>query len=385
MRVAIISNTMPPEGRGGAEAYVAQLAAALAEANDVIVLTGASSPSETTAYEVAQLPRLPKLAHEASFSDKTIWHARDQWRPATFFSALKILRRFQPNVVHTNECQGLSASVFTAVGRLKIPHVHMAHDLNLLCTRVSMTRDGQFCGGRCGMCRIQRVVRGGAVERNTDRLVSVSRYIERHHVAAGVISPERSRVVRLGVRAERRTQPNPRRETFTVGFIGSVSRFKGILTLLKAFSLAARPDWRLLVAGEGECETDVARAAAIDGRVSYLGRVGAQRKTAFFDAIDVLAVPSEWEEPACLSAIEGAAHGIPLVVSDRGGLREVPEACLFPSGDANALASQLQALHQDVGRSTAISMRLLERHAEFAWDRHFSEMHAVLREVADGP
>ncbi|MEJ7793679.1 MAG: glycosyltransferase [Gaiellaceae bacterium] len=382
MRVALISNTLPPEGKGGAEAYVADLGTALARTNDVLVLTGATR-NATAPFSVARLPGLPPLPSEATLSQKTIWHARDQWRPATYFAALHILRRFQPDVVHTNECQGLSAAVFTALERLRIPHVHMAHDLNLLCVRVSMTRDGQFCGGRCRMCQIQRAIRGGAVRRHTNRLVSVSRYIEQRHLAAGVISPERSTIVRLGVHVERRAQTIRKEGLFTIGFIGSVSRFKGILTLLEAFESIPDTDWRLIVAGSGECEVEVADAVVRDGRISYLGYVSDARKNVFYDGIDVLAVPSEWEEPAALVAIEASARAIPLVVSDRGGLNELPEACLFRSGDAIALASQLNALQKDSERRQAISTRLLERHEEFTWERHFREMFSVLQEVSD--
>src|SRR5687767_225413 len=100
MRIALISNTLPPEGRGGAEAYVSYLAASLARKHDVVVLTGATSGAIEGA-SIGRLPALLRLAPDASLEHKLVWHSRDQWRPTVFRSATRLLRNFRPDVVHT--------------------------------------------------------------------------------------------------------------------------------------------------------------------------------------------------------------------------------------------------------------------------------------------
>ena len=69
-----------------------------------------------------------------------------------------------------------------------------------------------------------------------------------------------------------------------LGFIGSLGRHKGILTLLDAFA-DADDSWRLVIAGHGACRRQVEAAAAADPRIEYLGHVENSRKDAFFDKL----------------------------------------------------------------------------------------------------
>ena len=383
MRIALISNTLPPEGRGGAEGYVSHLAAALAHAHDVLVLTGATSGA-VEGGSVSRLPALPRLAPEASLERKLAWHARDQWRPAVFRSAVRLLRGFRPDVVHTHECQGLSAAVFSAIDHVGLPHVHTAHDLNLLCARVTMTRDGRFCGGRCRLCRIQRTVRGGLIRRRLAHLISVSDYIERHHLAGGIATGERASVVRLGAPVPERLSRRVVRPGLHVGFIGTLAAYKGVATLLKAFALSDARDWRLTIAGSGALEPEVAAAARDDARITFLGQIDGAAKEAFFDSIDVLAVPSEWEEPAAYAATEAIARGLPTLVSDRGGLPEIAEAHIVPSRDAPALLDGLRWLAAHPEERQATIERLTRRRSEFTWPGHYAKVEAILAAAAAG-
>ncbi len=86
-----------------------------------------------------------------------------------------------------------------------------------------------------------------------------------------------------------------------------------------------------------------AAAAADQPQIRYLGYITGDEKERFFDELDVLVIPSEWEEPAALVGTEAAARGIPLLVSDRGGIPELPEATVFPARDAGALRDAIAA------------------------------------------
>lgn len=374
MRLALVSSALTADTRGGAEKYVEDAARSLALHHDVVVLTGSKANAE--GIEVVRLPGL--AYHEAgagSTLSRAMWHARDQWRLSVHRATGRALERLRPDVVWTHEPQGLSAGVFTAIATQGTRHVHTAHDLNLLCTRTSMTRGGEFCGGRCLQCRPQRLIRGGAIRRRLDRFIGVSRYITERHVAARIVPEENAITLRVGA-----TPGNARVRTAsaspTIGYIGALAQHKGVLTLLQAFEQAP-PSWRLRLAGSGPLADTVAAAATHDDRLEYLGFLDAAAKDAFFDAADALVVPSEWEEPGPFVVVEAAVRGIPLVVSDRGGLPESPEARTFRSGDPAALLSVLTALLDD-DELTATSRRLLERRDEFTWETHLSRVDAIL-------
>jgi glycosyltransferase involved in cell wall biosynthesis len=81
---------------------------------------------------------------------------------------------------------------------------------------------------------------------------------------------------------------------------------------------------RTLIAGRGFSvyARDLLVHEKLDGRVTYLGWCTGSRLEAFFDKIDVLAVPSTYE-PFGLVGLEAMGRGIPVVCSRSSGLVEV--------------------------------------------------------------
>ena len=379
MRLALIATLLPSDSPGGAEAYVDAAAHALAERHDVVVLTG--SDGSVNGIPTRHLPHLPQLDRRRPRAAKLLWHAADQWLPTVHFALVRELKALRPDIVLTHHPQGLSAAVFTAIAQVGLPHVHTAHDLNLLCTRMTMTRGGEFCGGRCLDCRIQRTIRGGAIRLDLSRLIGVSRYICQRHVQAGIAPAERTQAIRLGAEpgtARLRTAPA---DELTLGFIGTLAPHKGIRTLLAAVEGSELP-WRLLVAGGGPLADQVAAAARRDPRIEQLGHVSGEAKDAFFDRLDLAVIPSEWEEPATFVAAEAAVRGIPCVVSARGGLPETPESRSFRSGDADELRRAVTWFVEDPARLEDASSRLLAHQSEFEWSGHVGKVEDLLAEVA---
>jgi glycogen(starch) synthase len=380
VRIAVVSNLLPPEGKGGAEAYAALVASTLAEQHEVLVLSG-SLEGDVNA-PVAAIPALPELADDAPITKKLVWHARDQWRPAVHAAVHKQLTEFEPDVVHTHAVQGLSAAVFTAIARSGVPHVHTAHDLSLLCARASMTRDRRFCGGECASCRVQRTIRGNAFKRHITTLLAVSDYIRRAHCHYGVVEPDHAAVLRLGSSAG---ELRPRRTlddgALHIGFLGKLAPNKGVLTLIDMFR-DAPPSWRLTICGSGPLTARVEAAAHALPNVTFLGQVGGVAKEAFFDAIDVLAIPSEWEEPAALVGTEAGARGIPVIVSDRGGLPELPEARVFTACSVESMRASAAWYTEVPERVAEMSRRLISRHDEFSWTTHMAKLERHLTAAA---
>jgi len=379
MRLALIATLLPADGPGGAEAYVAAAAQALATRHDVVLLTGSAATLE--GIPTYQLPHLPKLDRCRPAAAKLLWHAADQWLPSVHLAVVRRLKALQPDIVLTHHPQGLSAAVFTAIAQLGLPHVHTAHDLNLLCARMSMTRDGEFCGGRCVDCRIQRTIRTGAIRLDLSRLIGVSRYICQRHVHAGVVPPERAMTIRLGAEPGTARLRTASADELTLGFIGSLAPHKGVRTLLAAVEGTELP-WRLLVAGAGSLDEEVVAAARHDPRIEQLGHVSGAEKEAFFDRCDLIVIPSEWEEPATFVAAEAAVRGIPAIVSARGGLPETPESRPFRSGDVEELRRAVAWFTEDPARLEDASSRLLAHQDEFEWSGHVGKVEQLLEEVA---
>lgn len=139
--------------------------------------------------------------------------------------------------------------------------------------------------------------------------------------------------------------PTSRDHAPTVGFVGTLADHKGPDVLIEALSQLP-PTTELVVAGAGP-ERDVLRGLAeslgLAGRVTFLGEVAPDQLNDLYRSFDVLAVPSR-REGFGLVAAEALAMGVPVVVSDVGGLPSIPTpdcGTVVPADDVPALARAL--------------------------------------------
>lgn len=117
------------------------------------------------------------------------------------------------------------------------------------------------------------------------------------------------------------------------GVLGRISKTKGQLLFVEALGplLESNPSLRLFVAGASDFEDseedgrvrEKASSFRDSERITITGKM--IDALPFLDAMDVLVVPSQWEEPFGLVAVEGMARNLPVVVTRSGGLVEIVE------------------------------------------------------------
>ncbi len=134
-------------------------------------------------------------------------------------------------------------------------------------------------------------------------------------------------------------------------FCGRLVSGKGVDVLLKALWLLSSRDLhpRLTVIGCGPEEQGLrAMASALElaKQVVFAGPRTGQQLAETLNAHRILVVPSTWEEPFGIVALEGIACGCVVVGSQGGGLKDAIGPCgvTFPNGDAEGLAARLEHL-----------------------------------------
>jgi glycosyltransferase involved in cell wall biosynthesis len=150
-----------------------------------------------------------------------------------------------------------------------------------------------------------------------------------------------------GTPGERVGQP------FTIGYFARLAPEKGLHHLLDAFALlhAQHSQARLRIGGyeplqhRKYIDEQRKRSAAIGPSIEFIGSPNTiEEKVAFYRSIDVLSVPTDFEEPKGLSVLEAWANGVPVVQPAAGAFPELvgdQEAggLLVPHRDASALAA----------------------------------------------
>lgn len=184
--------------------------------------------------------------------------------------------------------------------------------------------------------------------RRADAVVSVSDAIASHLPVASKVIPNCYRDDLFGLRH------GVQRQASSVAFVGRLVSDKGVDTLLEATSQLAAKKTALdvTIVGDGPERAALERLCTdlgIADRVNFTGSLQGEDLVRELNKHEVVAVPSRWDEPFGLVALEGMACGCIPVVSASGGLPQaVGEAGLtFTHADSAALASALHTVLTD--------------------------------------
>jgi phosphatidyl-myo-inositol alpha-mannosyltransferase len=179
------------------------------------------------------------------------------------------------------------------------------------------------------------------------------------------------------------------RDCARVLFVGRPEPRKGLPVLLDAFArLPEQPELELVGVGPEELAA-IANGlpAGVASRVRAHGRVPDAERRALMARADVLCAPSLGGESFGLVVVEGMAAGLPVVVSDIPGYRDVlpPGAgLLVPPRDAEALAATLGRLLADPELRSRLAATGRRASTRFDWSVVADEVVAVYEEVLAG-
>jgi glycosyltransferase involved in cell wall biosynthesis len=156
--------------------------------------------------------------------------------------------------------------------------------------------------------------------------------------------------VSLPPEVPRETQPG-----LAIGFIGRLVPERGLDLLFRA-SVGLAGNWTLTVVGTGPSQQELEQLAqrlGIAARISWLGALPRQSMAEVWSRLDCVVLPSRttqrWVMTVGRAALEAMAHGVCVVGTDSGALRELvgDAGRIVPEEDVPALAAALQELYAD--------------------------------------
>lgn len=296
--------------------------------------------------------------------------AGSMWNPVAARQIGAVVDEVRPDVAHVhNTWIASSPSVLAALRRRRVPVVMTVHNYRLACANALFLRDGAPCEKcldrgswaavqhRCYRNNRAASALAAAVIAVHSELETWARLVDRFIVLNEFA---RERLIRAGLPARKLRlgsnfveDPGPRERppsrSRDVLFVGRISPEKGIAVLLEAWRRAAPAGLRLVVIGDGP---DRARLeAAGQPEVKFLGQRSSKEVMNALLRARALVIPSVCYEMQPMTALEGMAAGVPLVVSKIGGLPELLQKRMAgwtsPPDDADALARTLAELTAD--------------------------------------
>jgi glycosyltransferase involved in cell wall biosynthesis len=235
---------------------------------------------------------------------------------------------------------------------------------------------------------------------DVDRFIAVSDYYVAPMARLLNVAPNRIDVVPLGINLDgyegsgaEPKQPGQNRPPveapsrthhdatpFRVGYFARIAPEKGLHVLAEAYpifrSRTGNAPVRLEAAGYISREhhgylkavADGLEQAGVGDDFAYHGAVDRAGKLAFLRTLNVLSVPTPYDEPKGVFLLEALASGVPVVQPRRGAFPEIVEktggGLLVPPDDPGALADALyklwndRALARSYGERGAVGVRL---------------------------
>lgn len=149
----------------------------------------------------------------------------------------------------------------------------------------------------------------------------------------------------------------PGQPRLDIGYVGSISRHKGVHVLLDALRHVAGDNVHLHLHGSRDSQPGYSEAlidGITDARVTFHGAFAPAQLGAVLAGLDALVVPSLWYENTPFSILEALHAKVPVIASDLGGIAEAivdgDNGLLFPAGDSARLGAILSELAADPAR-----------------------------------
>ncbi|AGA80429.1 glycosyltransferase family 4 protein [Echinicola vietnamensis] len=359
MKILYINSLYAPDIRGGAELSLKLMVEGMQSRGfDVAVLAlmpegelHSSTVDGVKVYRAGLKNRYwPYDTGQPPAYQRLLWHVKDRENRDMMPYLREVVARERPDVVSCHNLAGWSVAVWDELRTLGIPMVQVLHDLYLLCPNSNMYKNDTACKGICMECKLLRLHHQGK-SAQVNAVVGISQSILQRFEAEGYFPHAHKQVIH---NTRQIPDPGPPRTRtaqapLRVGYLGTLSRIKGIEWLIETVKQVDFPI-HLHIAGKGKesYETHLRSISEEHANIEFMGYA---QPAELFSNIDVLAVPSLWEEPLGMVAIEALAHHIPVVANAAGGLKETVQEGIngfFCHGDEPAsLAAALKTLYEN--------------------------------------
>lgn len=402
MRIAQVIHQFLPHHHGGTEIYTYNICKELGKTQEVFIfcredaLNKIPYKKEET-YDGLSVCRIydnGPYSFESTYKNPAI---------ERYFS--EFLSKVKPDLVHFQHLERLSASLIQIAKDKKIPSVVTLHDYWFICPGIRLISSfgcaclEPFCEEKCGDCEnslpeiikyqierhfinnslffklgflkdgkrdgfkiynflIKRILKSERPNfseiknrlnfmKNALSLASViiapSRFLRNRFIAYGI---HQDKIIQsnYGIRRMENHPKNNKENEVIFGFIGAIAKHKGLHILVRAFKKIKDKNCKLKIFGQlhyNEYFSSINKLMKQDPRIIYYGHFDHGQTEQIFSQIDVLIVPSIWQENSPLVIHEAMSAKTPVIASNMGGMPELvthrSNGLLFDIGDIESL------------------------------------------------
>lgn len=252
--------------------------------------------------------------------------------------------------------------------------MHILRSYSLLCPNANMFRKDN-CKSRCKLCEVITLPKK-INSKYVDDVIGISHFVADEHSKYGYFPNAKKHVIYnicLGEIIHRRVYNGFEQGKIKIGYLGRVHKTKGIDIIFNALSkvesdLKGRIE--VEIAGTGEeryIEELKILADAFGVKCHFLGNRNAND---FLDSLDLLIVPSKWNEPFGRVLIESMGRNVPVAGKSVGGIPEL-------------LKNNKDFLFDDENGLVQIINKYVKGEIEFSFELHDFKTENIIKKWSD--
>jgi glycosyltransferase involved in cell wall biosynthesis len=380
-KILVVTNLFPPQELGGYGRKLWEFSAGLvARGHDVLILTSDSSYLDKPADESemtleSMVRRVMRLIGE--------WRGG---RTSLVGGPAEQAQIIQNNAALVLKMAGEFRPDFVLLGNLDFMGVTLVQKLVERGLPVIHSLGNQTPGYRLEEC----------FQNPLYTLAPASNWLGQNFVKQGFSAP-RMETVYPGARIDRFYRyllPDSRR--LRIAYASLMMPYKGPQLLVHALIQLHRAgvDFEAEIAGDTTDQSFVdalAKAVAdcgLSGKVKFIGYQGRKGLASLFARSNVLAFPSQFDEPFGITQVEAMASGLIVVTSGRGGTREIVQhginGLVFEAGNPDSLAQNLLSIAIDEEMRLRLQRNARARAIELSVTASVARLESIAESMLGG-
>lgn len=317
MKILLVNSYYYPNIVGGAEISVQILSEYLAsESNEVYVLCVDKNVGKEIINNVNVI-RMPviNINLKTKIGGMISRYLINHFNIFIYKKYKNIIKEMAPNIIHTNNLYGISPLIWKIANKLNIPIVHTARDYSLFQRNWGLTKISKV---------YTKMVKG---------FIAPSEFTLKYYTERGFF---KKCILRKVVHnsivydeceyleiSKRKIKQKSKKIKFA--FLGRYEENKGVLWLIETFQKIGNIDYELYLFGGGSLEKKIIDMITNLDNIFEEGFLQSEELYRRLKEIDVIIVPSLWDEPFGRVILDAYCNMIPVIVTNRGGMPELVE------------------------------------------------------------
>lgn len=311
MRIALLNIQYYPNIEGGAEISTQKLAEELAKEHEVFVVCDGKYTGIEEKINGVKVIRMPARIEYHNKIERVLTRS---CKIQCFKLLKKIFKEINPEILHTNNLHEFSVIVWKVASELKIPIVHTLRDYTLLHT---VRHFEQI---------IQKHISKEVSVITAPSQFTLDTFLGKKYFQKAINAITVPNAIDFDLEKMDRncdTKVNRGNELpVRFAYLGRYAPEKGVDWLISVFH-QEQLNAELHLYGKGELNTESNDILESDKRIFDHGFMAENNLQEELQKMDVVVIPSLWEEPFGRTILDGYKSLCPVIITNRGGMPEV--------------------------------------------------------------